>query len=125
MQIKLDENLSRYLKPLLEQEGHGVSTAEEEGLLGKDDLQVHAAAKSEGRVLFTLDIGFADLRRHPPGGHPGIVVFRPRSMGPNTVNAFVLNFVRRAELPSLQACVVVVDARGVRVRRPASNTNGE
>ena len=32
--IKLDENISRYLKPHLLQEGYGVFTVEEEGLLG-------------------------------------------------------------------------------------------
>ena len=40
MKIKLDENLSRYLKEALSQLGHDVSTALEEGLLGKVDTGI-------------------------------------------------------------------------------------
>lgn len=89
MKIKLDENLSRLLKPLLENEGYDVDTVADEGMLGNNDLAVGKAAKSSGRMLFTLDIEFADLRKYPPGSHPGIILFRPRTMGQLTVNNFV------------------------------------
>jgi len=53
--IKLDENLSRHLKERLLPLGHDVSTAFEEGLLGKPDVDVAAAAKGEERIVFTLE----------------------------------------------------------------------
>ena len=53
MKIKLDENLSRHLKDALSQLGHDVSTAVEEGLLGKVDSEMEAAAKGEDRMIFT------------------------------------------------------------------------
>ena len=62
MKIKLDENLSRHLKHPLSEQGHDVSTALEEGLLGKVDIEVGEAAKGEDRIIFTLDLDFADLR---------------------------------------------------------------
>ena len=40
MKIKLDENLSRQLKDRLLLLGHDASTASEEGLLGKVDVDV-------------------------------------------------------------------------------------
>ncbi len=116
--IKLDENLSRHLKPKLSQHGHDVETAAEEALLGKSDIEVGAAARREKRVLFTLDIEFADIRKHPPGDHAGIVLFRPRSMGPLAVIRFVLEFVRNTGLDELVGCVAVVEPTRVRVRRP-------
>jgi len=61
MKIKLDENISRRLKPHLQQEGYGVFTTEEEGLLGKSDIVVGAAAKAEGMMKnkkSTFFIGF-------------------------------------------------------------------
>jgi predicted nuclease of predicted toxin-antitoxin system len=118
MRIKLDENLSRHLKLPPEQRGHAVTTAAEEGLLGKSDLEVGATAKAEGRMLFTLDLEFADLRKYPPGGHPGVVLFRPRSMGPLAVSSFVLAFARETELSDLAGCVAIVEWNRVRVRRP-------
>ena len=123
MRIKLDENLSRRIKMSLEQLGHHVSTVAEEGLLGRSDREIGAAANNEGRILFTLDLEFADLRKYPPGSHPGVILFRPRTMGPQTVNAFVLEFVRERKLEQLNRCVVVVDPDRVRVRHPASESN--
>jgi predicted nuclease of predicted toxin-antitoxin system len=117
VKIKLDENLSKYRKPELIECGHDVSTALDEGLLGKSDSEVANAAKSEDRFVFTLDHGFADIRKFPPGGHPGVVLFRPKSMGPNAVNEFVVRFVKNANLSELVGCVVVVDPDRVHVRR--------
>ena len=99
--------------------GHDVSTAFEEGLLGKVDIEVGAAAKGEDRMIFTLDLDFADLRKFPPGSHPGVILFRPRSMGPLAVNQFVLKFAQQTELAELARCLAVVEPHRVRVRRPS------
>jgi predicted nuclease of predicted toxin-antitoxin system len=119
VKIKLDENLSRHLKDPLLQLGHDVSTAVEEGLLGKVDIEIGAATKSEGRMVFTLDLDFADLRKFPPGTHPGVMLFRPRSMGPLAVNQFVLKFAQETELTTLAHCLAVVEPHRIRVRRPS------
>ena len=103
MKLKLDENLSRHLKPLLTGLGHDVLTA---------------AALREERMLLTLDLEFADLRKYPPGSHPGIILFRPPSFGPLSVNKFVIDFVNSADLSELTSCVGIVDPVNVRVRSP-------
>ena len=119
MKIKIDENLSRHLKDPLVQLGHDVFTALEEGLLGKVDIEIGAAAKSEDRMIFTLDLDFADLRKFPPGAHPGVILFRPRSMGPLAVNQFVLKFSQETELTTLARCLAIVEPHRIRVRRPS------
>jgi len=73
MKLKLDENLSRHLKPVLASLGHDVLTAADESLLSRPDTEIAAAAFNEERILLTLDIEFADLRKYPPGTHPGII----------------------------------------------------
>ena len=103
MKLKLDENLSRHLKPLLTGLGHDVLTA---------------AALREERMLLTLDLEFADLRKYPPGSHPGIILFRPPSFGPLSVNKFIIDFVTSADLSELTSCVGIVDPVNVRVRSP-------
>ena len=118
MRLKLDENLSRHLKPPLADLGHDVLTAGDEGLLSRPDTEVAAESFKEGRMLFTLDVEFADLRKYPPGEHPGIVLFRPPSFGPLSVNRFVVDFVRSADLTELHSCVAIVDPGRVRVRSP-------
>lgn len=125
MRLKLDENLSRHLKDILDMLKHDVITAADENLLSQPDTAVAAAANSEERMLITLDVEFGDLRKYPPGSHPGIILFRPRSFGPLAVNRFVEEFIRDTNLELLAGCVVVVDPTRVRVRRPPLRTDTE
>jgi len=118
MKLKLDENLSRHLKPVLTALGHDALTAADEGLLSRPDTEIARAAITEARMLLTLDVEFADLRKYPPGSHPGIILFRPLSMGPQSVNRWIGNFVRSADFGRLAGCVAVVDPIHVRVRSP-------
>ena len=121
MRLKLDENLSRHLKPVLTDLGHDVLTAADENLLSRPDTEVAAVSIKEGRMLLTLDVEFADLRKYPPGVHPGIILFRPSSFGPLTVNRFIADFVRSTDLEALAACVAIVDPTRVRVRSPRAS----
>ena len=121
MDIKLDENLSRHLKKSLSQYGHDVVTVSDERLLGKSDIEIGNAAKAEGRVLFTLDVEFADLRKYPAGDYPGVILFRPESLGPSSVNRYILDFVNTADLAGFKGCVVIVEPMRVRVRRPSAS----
>jgi predicted nuclease of predicted toxin-antitoxin system len=118
MKLKLDENLSRHLKPVLASLGHDVLTAADESLLSRPDTEIAAAAFKEARILLTLDIEFADLRKYPPGTHPGIILFRPPSFGPLSVNTFSADFIRSADLSRFTSCVAIVDPTHVRVRSP-------
>jgi predicted nuclease of predicted toxin-antitoxin system len=118
VKIKLDENLSRHLKPALANFGHDVLTVADEDLLSHSDTEVAAVSFREGRMIFTLDVEFADLRKYPPGKHPGIILFRPPSFGPRSVNRFIVDFVGATDLTELQSCVAIVDANRVRVRSP-------
>jgi predicted nuclease of predicted toxin-antitoxin system len=117
MKLKLDENLSRHLKTVLTALGHEVLTAADENLLSRPDTEIARAAVEE-RMVLTLDVAFADLRKYPPGSHPGIILFRPLSLGPLSVNRFVADFVGSADLRRLAGCVAVVEPGRVRVRCP-------
>lgn len=125
MKLKLDENLSRHLKNILSPLNHDVLTVADQGLLSKADTLIAEVVKNEGRMLLTLDLEFGDLRKYPPGRHPGVILFRPRSFGPLAVNHFVEEFVRGTDLELLSGCVVVVEPFRVRVRRPPLNTDSD
>jgi predicted nuclease of predicted toxin-antitoxin system len=57
-----------------------------------------ARAALEQRMLLTLDVEFADLRKYPPGSHSRIVLFRPLSISPLSVNRLVGDFVRSSDV---------------------------
>jgi len=118
MKLKIDENLSRHLKGLLSCLGHDVVSAADEGLLSRPDTVIAAAARSEGRLLLTLDVEFGNLTKYPPGSHPGIILFRPRTLGPIADNEFIEGFFLYTPVDSLAGCVVVVDPWRTRVRWP-------
>jgi uncharacterized protein (DUF433 family) len=102
---------------------HDVVTVEDEGLLGKSDVEGGASARAEGRMLFTLDLAFADLRKFPPESHPGVVLFRPHSLGPLAVNDFIVRFARESDLADLAECVAVVEPEQIRLRRPSPDAD--
>jgi predicted nuclease of predicted toxin-antitoxin system len=77
MRAKLDENLPVEAAELLRTAGWECDTVDEEGLAGADDPIVAARCQAEARVLFTLDLDFADIRAYPPSEYVGIVVLRP------------------------------------------------
>ena len=71
MRAKLDENLPVQAAELLRGAGWTCDTVHDEGLGGADDQAVGAACQAEGRVLFTLDLDFADIRAYPPDQYVG------------------------------------------------------
>lgn len=118
MKLKLDENLSRHLRETLRSFEHDVTTAADENILGQPDARIAEAARAEIRILLTLDVGFGNITKFPPGTHPGILLFRPASLGPLAVNRFVEEFVRHADLGALKGCTMVVEPGKMRVRWP-------
>ena len=81
MRAKLDENLPIEVAGLLRTAGWICDTVHDEGLIGADDPTIGAVCRKESRILFTLDLDFADIRAYPPSEYVGIVVFRPIMWG--------------------------------------------
>lgn len=77
MRAKLDENMPSEAVELVVAVGWTCETVRDEGLGGADDTDVGKACRLEARVLFTLDLDFADIRAYPPEDYIGIVVLRP------------------------------------------------
>ena len=116
MRAKLDENLPVEAAELLRTAGWECDSVYDEGLAGADDPEVAAACQADERVLFTLDLDFADIRAYPPSEYVGIVVLRPTEPSRQQV----LQLVSRA-LPVLSAEWIahrlwIVEPARVRVR---------
>ena len=77
MRGKVDENMPIESAGVPRTAGWECDTILDEALSGAEDPNVAARCQAEGRVLFTLDMDFADIRAYPPSAYLGIVVFRP------------------------------------------------
>ena len=64
------------MAPRLALLGFDTDTVLDEGLRGKDDADVWAAAQAEGRLLITQDLDFSDARTFAPGTHAGLFLVR-------------------------------------------------
>ena len=76
MKFKFDENLPVELAEELRAAGYEAATVDDQRLVGAGDRQLSEVCKSEGRILVTLDLDFADIRTYPPEEHPGLIVLR-------------------------------------------------
>ena len=116
MRLKLDENLPASLVAPLIASGHDVSTVPAQCLGGAPDERVAAACAAEDRVLLTLDRGFGDPRRHPPGTHAGIVVLRTRDQSAPALLCVVRRLVALFAEEDPRGRLWIVDERRVRIR---------
>lgn len=121
MRIKLDENLPTSSAPIFAAAGHDVDTAESEGLAGSDDATVSRTASEVKRLVVTLDRGFGDVQRYPPGTHAGILVLRVDNQSVASVRDVLSALVDSADLDALAGCVAVFRDGTLRVRRPTQN----
>jgi hypothetical protein len=117
MKIKLDQNLSQYLRDDLTALKHDVDTVLDQGLSGAADPEVLKAATTHDRILFTLDNDFLDLKKYPLESHSGVVVFRPPRQGALAVGEFVKAFVRSTDLKKYYRRLTVVERTRARVVR--------
>jgi predicted nuclease of predicted toxin-antitoxin system len=116
--IKLDENLSQAHVEFLLRLGYAAERVTDEGLSGADDPVVWQRVLAEGRFFITLDLDFADVRRFPPGGHPGILLLRPRNRSRAAVLEILERVVQEQPMTALAGCFVVADLGHTRIRRP-------
>ena len=115
MKIKLDQNLSQYLRDDLTALKHDVDTVFDEGLSGAVDMVVLKAARSNNRILFTLDNDFLNLKMYPPKSRRGVIVFRPPRQGALAVAKFIRAFVRSRDLEQYVGQTTVAERTRIRI----------
>ncbi len=120
--VKLDENLGQSAMELLQKAGYSVDRGTNEGLSGAKDPVVWQRVCQEGRFFITLDLDFSDVRRFPPGTHPGLLLLRPKDRSRDAVVRVLKRVLQEHPLSNLTGCLVVADEHRTRLRRPPSAT---
>jgi predicted nuclease of predicted toxin-antitoxin system len=116
MRFKTDENLHPEIAALLVRHGHDAVTLWDQGMRGKRDPEIAEVCRREQRVLVTLDLGFADIRRYPPDHFGGLIVLRPGSQSRSSVLGILEKLLPRLKGPPLAGRLWVVDETGIRER---------
>lgn len=105
---KIDEDLPRQIADLLIAHGHDAATVVGQGWQGVSDEVLWPRVQDERRWLITADKGFADLRRHPPGSHAGVILLRPQEESRRAYLELAAIALARLKLDELAGAVVVV-----------------
>jgi predicted nuclease of predicted toxin-antitoxin system len=93
LKLKIDENLPSECADILRAGGFEADTVAEERLTGADDSAIAFRVRSEGRVLVTLDLDFANIQAYPPAEYAGIIIVRSKRQDKHTVLALVHRIV--------------------------------
>ncbi len=121
VRVKVDEDLPRQIVDMLSMQGHDAVSVLGQGWQGASDEVLWPRIQAEGRWLITGDKGFADLRRHPPGTHAGVILLRPEVESRAAYVQLAAAAFERLDLDHLVGAVIVVTNRGVRIRRAPSS----
>ena len=117
MRFKTDENLPAEAAATLRECGFEAETVWDEGLVGSADEGIAARVRSEGRVLLTLDLDFADIRAYPPDQYAGIIVLRLKSQDKGTVVSYVRRTAVALQLRRPVGELWIVEGDRIRFRR--------
>lgn len=117
MRIKLDESLPSSILGLLEKRRIDADTVIGERLQGASDSRVLEAARQSDRLLLTLDRGFGDRRKYPPGTHPGIIVLRLDDQSASSIAVATENLLDAHDLATLRGAIAVFHRGLLRIRR--------
>jgi predicted nuclease of predicted toxin-antitoxin system len=115
VKLKLDENLPVTAAPRLAALGFDTDTVFDEGLSGRDDAEVWAAAQNEGRFFVTQDMDFSDSRKFRPGSHHGLLVVRIPDSEQWRVADYLYGWFSSPDAKSWEGAFVVATATKIRV----------
>lgn len=118
MRIVIDEDLPRSFGTALREQNHETLDIRDHNLRGASDKDVFRFAQDQNAILFTADIGFANILSFPLGTHKGICVLRfPNDMPNEHINQLVLGLLHQLAQEDIEGNLVIFTPRGFRIRR--------
>lgn len=116
MNFKVDENLPAECAALLRDAGFGADTVAEEDSAGADDTAIALSIRTEGRVLITLDLDFANIQAYSPSTYSGIIVLRLKRQDRHAVLGLVLRIVSALKMRLPAGDLWIVEPDRIRFR---------
>lgn len=116
MRFLIDVNMPKLLATQLSNAGHDVEEVYQWNPRAEDP-SILQRAKDEQRILITADLWFGNIRMHPVGSYPGIVVVRPKALQPQEAVALVTQAIETYG-ETLTGKLAILDRNRTRIREP-------
>ena len=118
LKIKLDENLGKTAQKVLRDAGYKAERPSDEGISGYTDEKIWEFVCKEKFFFITLDTDFSDIRKFPPGSHPGILILRLINQSRESIKSVLVKIIKECPIETLKGCLTVADESHTRIRRP-------
>lgn len=116
MKFKTDENIPDAATEHFRSLGLDAISVPEQRLAGEPDPLIAEVCRAEDRVIVTADKGFGNIHEFPPEDYAGIVVVRPKLMGPGAITRLVMKVAPKFGTRQLRGRLWIVEDDRVRVR---------
>ena len=117
MRFLADAGVSMTTVRVLRERGHDAVHLREQGLQRLADPEILRKAASEGRIILTFDLDFADLMALGIETAPSVVIFRLHDEAPASVNPRLLEILERRKSELEDGALIVVEDSRYRMRR--------
>jgi len=120
----IDEDISRLTGKALEQAGYDVLDIRDYNLRGSSDDIIFKFAQENKAILFTGDLGFANILKFPLGLHYGIVVLHfPNEMSTILINKILISSISALEENDFLGNLIIIEPDRVRIKRGTVKRN--
>ena len=116
VKFKIDENISKTVAYLLNDNGHDAETVYFEKIAGIKDEDLIELCKSENRCLITLDSDFSDIKKYPPNKYCGIILLKVISQSKSEVNNLIKRIIPILNTESIASKLWIVDNEKIKIR---------
>ncbi|MCC6575559.1 MAG: DUF5615 family PIN-like protein [Planctomycetes bacterium] len=116
MKLLLDQGFAQLAAALLKAQGHDCVHVADVGLAAAPDETIIASAKSDGRVVVTMDADFHDILAKRGAFGPSVIRFRVEDMKAAEQARQIRLVIGKLESELKSGCLVTVAKSGIRAR---------
>ncbi len=115
--IVVDEVLPRIIDEVLDNLGWEVKDVRDIGLRGKSDKEIINFARRSKAVLFSADLGFANILKFPPKNYYGIAILNfPTEVSTNFIATQTKKAISKIPLKSFKGKLIIIEPGRIRIR---------
>lgn len=117
MRFLADMGISMHTVAWLRQQGHDAVHLREEGLQRLPDTEAMTKARSENRIVLTMDLDFGYLLAVSRASLPSVILFRLSDESSEVVNVHLAEVLSRCASDLQSGAVISVSDTAIRVRK--------